>query len=291
MHTIGNGLPYVAATKALDLKTINTPRTTETACACGWPTQRFHICVDRTAATPLRDSPEKKARTPQIKVNRGPVDYAPRECAGCGKTYKPRQINQRACSSACTQAARLLREKAARAAKRKTRTPKPPVLKRVATCAWCDTQFKARTIRERFCTKTCSNKHQIASRRLPERVIPCEHCGNPFTALTSRARFCTHTCSVAHKIAAKKADRTPRPCDRCGTVFTPYNSRQRFCTHTCKTSDMLANRKQKRATKPKPEQVCGRCGVSYVPRRHDQFCCSKACSKRLYATTRSRAAA
>lgn len=84
MTTVGTGTPYVAGNRHLSLVVVPRTTTPQQPCECGWPTQRYHLCVAKGVETPLEvgsdtRQPLRRTRRRSNSPVRNPIERDPRD--------------------------------------------------------------------------------------------------------------------------------------------------------------------------------------------------------------------
>lgn len=112
----------------------------------------------------------------------------------------------------------------------------------VATCEWCDTEFRPLSFVHRYCSAPCSTAANNA--KLKCDCGPCPTCGNMFRSRTPK-RYCSMDCYVkSDQFVAMRAENlksvcptigTPRKCKGCDCEY-PRSRKAKFCTNRCRRS-------------------------------------------------------
>lgn len=174
-------------------------------------------------------------------------------CLTCGVQFrvKPSSVTTtKYCSRECTRIGR--------------RGPQTQPVTR--TCLHCQQLFRFRPIRSRdrarkFCSVTCSNKHQTVVRS-----TRCRRCDSPVKSYDRSPRS---YCSVACYNADRAAVFVTKTCPQCGALFSVSKKiahRYTVCGAKCKSVEL-------------GDTACERCGVTF---RTNLTRPQKYCSERCY---------
>lgn len=132
-------------------------------------------------------------------------------------------------------------------------------------CLHCQQPFtfrpiSAKTRARKFCSVTCSNKHQTVAYN-----TPCKRCGTPVKSYAAYPRsYCSTACYNAHRAAVTVA----KTCPRCGALFSVHKKiahRYTVCSAECKGAEL-------------GDKACERCGDTFRTNlTRPQKYCSEQC--------------
>lgn len=178
-------------------------------------------------------------------------------CVTCGAALVRREgeaaymfRKRKTCGGACATAASL-RSRPSRKGIPAPWNSKPAV---VAVCAYCSQSYKPWNSKQKYCSKSCSNK----STRLPMPNVLCAQCGTAFEPVRGdKARqFCSKRCAYDARfgnVPWNKSDWAEIACQQCGKTFSvppaqAKRSDRKYCSRSCRALNAIRNRPRGRAT-------------------------------------------
>lgn len=94
------------------------------------------------------------------------------------------------------------------------------------TCPTCGKTFEARTVRAKYCSKRCCNRHSHPLVPILDKA--CVFCGNHFKTKKPNARYCSSACARRMRLGwASLADFEKAQAER-QTAYNKRHERDRF---------------------------------------------------------------
>lgn len=110
-------------------------------------------------------------------------------------------------------------------------------------CEYCETEFKQKTITQKYCSAKCSSKHyRLIHFPKKERIIKnkeekvyekiyCVECGKEINrSKFGKKKYCSKEC---HKQWLKNNPRYTKKCNYCGNEFKTNLNKQMYCSYEC----------------------------------------------------------
>lgn len=152
---------------------------------------------------------------------------APRECSQCDKLFLPSRSVQKFCDSPCRKAYAVIR------AQERKRSGKLQRLVNSRQCDHCNTPYKPKHSRNRYCPK-CTLPLRRKAKQAMGTEKQCKFCEEPFLAKGKGRRVYCPACQ--EKYPRTKPKKSKEPCEWCGKYFTHMRPNARFCSLSCSSS-------------------------------------------------------
>ena len=160
-----------------------------------------------------------------------------------------------------------------------------PGVKRKCANPRCATEFLPNSGKQRFCTRSCWQKHVYHRFCIlpPKRTCARPGCRRTFTEGTLQKLYCSEKCGqkvwsyTPAAIRFRESQRNPPPrrqerCDHCNEILTGLWS-QRWCNRECEKAFMRLPREH-------PRCLARECGAEIIGGRSHRKYCSDLCAWR-----------